>query len=571
MVGAGRMPQVRYSCDNLHVRAPIVSAFAVLMLGAVLTQAADRPYGKASAGRSAVVARNGMVAASQPLAAQVGVDILKQGGNAFDAAVAVSAVLAVVEPMMTGPGGDMFALAYVAESGELVGLNASGFSPAAADASFFSSRNLDAVPVVGPFSVTIPGAVDGWATLLDTYGAMSLGEVLAPAARYAEEGFPVSEIIAGDWAAQSAPHTDREPFAATFLRDGKPYGHGDVFHNPDLAKTLRQIGEGGRDAFYKGEFARAMVACLNAQGWPVTLADMAYQHSDWVEPISAAYRGYEIFELPPNGQGMAALAMLNTLEGFDLAGLGFNSAAYLHRLTEAKKLAFADLGAWLADPERSALPVPELISKAYGAKQRARIDLERAAEDVVSGIDRSGDTVYLTVVDKERNAVSFISSIFHGFGSGVVVPGTGVALQNRGALFTLEEGHPNRIEPRKRPYHTIIPAMAYKDGKPWLSFGVMGGAMQPQGHVQVLLNRIEFGMNVQEAGEAPRFRHLEGDGLALESGVGRDIAAQLAAMGHKVVSRPGAFGGYQAIEIDWERGILLGGSDPRKDGGVAAW
>ncbi len=541
------------------------------MSAPVLTQAADRPHGKAAAGRSAVVARNGMAATSQPLASQAGIDILKKGGNAFDAAVAAAAVLAVVEPMMTGLGGDMFALAYDADSGGLVGLNASGFSPAAVDATFFSSRNLNEIPIAGPFSVSIPGTVDGWAALLDAYGRMSLGDVLAPAVQYAEKGFPVSEIIAGDWAKQSAPHADKGPFAATFLKNGKPYGHGDIFRNPDLAKTLRQIGEGGRDAFYKGEFARGMVKCLNAQGWPVTLADLAYQHSDWVEPIGATYRGYEVFELPPNGQGMAALAMLNILEGFDLRGLGFNSPAYLHRLVEAKKLAFADLGAWLADPERSELPVPTLISKTYGEKQRARIDTERASEDVASGIDRGGDTVYLTVVDKERNAVSFISSIFHGFGSGVVVPGTGVVLQNRGSLFTLEEGHPNRIEPRKRPYHTIIPGMAYKDGKPWLSFGVMGGAMQPQGHVQALLNMIEFGMNVQDAGEAPRFRHLEGDGLALESGVGRETAAQLTTMGHKVVSRPGVFGGYQAIEIDWKRGILIGGSDPRKDGCVAAW
>ncbi len=314
-----------------------------------------------------------------------------------------------------------------------------------------------------------------------------------------------------------------------------------------------------------------MVAHLNAQDWPVTLDDLAFQHSDWVEPISTTYRGYELFELPPNGQGMAALEMLNILEGFDLRSLGFNSSAYLHRLVEAKKLAFADLGAWLADPEGSELPVPELISKDYAAKQRARIDLEKAADDVTSGVDRDGDTVYLTVVDKDRNAVSFIYSIFHGFGSGEVVPGTGVVLQNRGALFVLEEGHPNQIEPRKRPYHTIIPAMAFKDGKPWLSFGVMGGAMQPQGHVQVLLNMIEFGMNVQDAGEAPRFRHQEGDGLALETGVDPQTRAELIQMGHEVVSRPGVFGGYQAIEIDWQRGVLIGGTDPRKDGCVVAW
>jgi gamma-glutamyltranspeptidase/glutathione hydrolase len=553
------------------VRNAIVFTVGFLMIGSVLTQGADRPHGEIAAGRSAVVARNGMVATSQPLAAQAGLDILKKGGNAFDAAVATAAVLAVVEPMMTGPGGDMFALSYVAKTGELVGLNASGFSPGAVDASFFSSRNLDAIPMTGPQSVSIPGAVDGWATLLEAHGTMSLAEVLAPAIEYAEQGFPVSEIIAGDWEKHGAGHADKAPFAATFLPGGKAPGHADVFRNPDLAKTFRQISEGGRDAFYKGEFAHKMVAHLNAQDWPVTLDDLAFQHSDWVEPISTTYRGYEVFELPPNGQGMAALEMLNILEGFDLRSLGFNSSAYLHRLVEAKKLAFADLGAWLADPQRSELPVPRLISKDYGVKQRARIDLEKAAVNVASGVDRDGDTVYLTVVDKDRNAVSFIYSIFFPFGSGEVVPGTGVVLQNRGALFTLEDGHPNQLEPRKRPYHTIIPAMAFKDGKPWLSFGVMGGAMQPQGHVQVLLNMIEFGMNVQDAGEVPRFCHLGGDGLALETGVDRQTQAELIQMGHELVSRPGVFGGYQAIEIDWERGVLIGGTDPRKDGCVAAW
>jgi gamma-glutamyltranspeptidase/glutathione hydrolase len=315
-----------------------------------------------------------------------------------------------------------------------------------------------------------------------------------------------------------------------------------------------------------------MVEEMNRLGWPVTMDDLAFQHSDRVEPISTTYKGVELFELPPNGQGMAALEMLNILEPYDLAKLGHNSAAYLHLLVEAKKLAFADLDAWNADPEQARLPVSTIISKEYAKRQRARIDERKASPGYKSGIaDGASDTVYLTVVDEDRNVVSFINSIFHNFGSGVVVPGTGVVLQNRGALFTLDKGHPNQLAPRKRPYHTIIPAMAFKGGKPWLSFGVMGGDMQPQGHVQVLLNMLELGMHVQEAGEAARFRHHPTEGLAVESGVDATVVQELSRMGHDVRVRPGQFGGYQAIEIDWERGVLIGGTDPRKDGQVAGW
>jgi gamma-glutamyltranspeptidase/glutathione hydrolase len=559
---------------------PFVMA-KILMCGlmvSVMLLGADRPAGRAESGRSAVLARNGMVATSQPLAAQAGLRILQQGGNAVDAAVATAAVLAVVEPMMTGLGGDMFAMVYTAK-GELAGINGSGFSPAAANIDFFRQRKLEQIPVRGPFSVSIPGAVDGWAALLEKYGTMDFAKVLAPAIEYAENGFPVSEIIASDWGspANESLFEDSE-FARAYYKDGKPPVHGDVFVNRPLAGTLRKIALAGRDGFYKGDVARRIVERLNKLGWPVTMEDLAFQHSDWVEPISTTYKQYRVYELPPNGQGMAALEMLNILEGDDLRSLGFNSADYLHLLVEAKKLAFADLEAWLADPERARLPVERIISKDYGRQQRKRIDTERAAKDVKSGIDervefltRNGDTVYLTVVDKDRNVVSFINSVFWQFGSGVVVPETGIILQNRGALFSLDPAHPNRIEGRKRPYHTIIPAMVFRDGKPWMSFGVMGGDMQPQGHVQVLLNMIEFGMNVQDAGDAPRFRHSPVDGLALESGVDATVITELTRRGHTVGWRPGIFGGYQAIQIDWERGVLLGGSDPRKDGGVAAW
>ncbi len=550
---------------------------SALALSAVVV-GADRPAGQADAGRSAVVARNGMVATSQPLAAQAGLRVLQQGGNAIDAAVATAATLAVVEPMMTGPGGDMFALVYLAKEDRLVGLNGSGFSPEKVDLDFFKSRDLERVPTKGPFSVSVPGAVDGWATLLDAHGTMSLAEVLKAPIEYAEEGFPVSEIIAADWASRQDSLSERQDFSAAYLPGGKAPRHGEVFKNPGLAWTYRQLSKGGRDAFYKGEIARRMVEHLNKEGWPVSMADLAYQHSDWVEPIGTDYKGYTLYELPPNGQGMAALEMLNILEGFDLRSLGHNSAAYLHLLLEAKKLAFADLDAWLADPERAKLPVPEIISKAYADKQRKRISLDKAARKLETGITAAdpklisgGDTVYLTVVDRDRNMVSFINSVFHGFGSGVTVPETGIVLQNRGALFSLDPDHPNRIEPRKRPYHTIIPAMAYKDGKPWMAFGVMGGDLQPQAHVQIMLNRIEFGMNIQEAGEAARIKHNPSAGVAVESGINATAITELNRLGHSIVRTPGVFGGYQAIEVDWDRGVLIGGTDPRKDGLVAAW
>jgi len=533
---------------------------------------ADRPSGRLKAGRSAVLGRNGMVAASQPLAAQAGLQILREGGNAFDAAVGTAAMLAVVEPMMTGPGGDVFAIAHVAKTGKLVGLNASGFSPAAVDRKFFKSNNLDQIPIVGPFTVSVPGAVDGWATLVAEHGNLSLAQVLAPAIAYAEEGFAVSEIIGGDWVRSGPKHAGRAEFARVYLKDGNGYAHGEVFRNPELGWTLRQIAEHGRDWFYEGEFAERMAQELSSQGWPMSKADIAYQHSDWVDPISTTYKGYEVFELPPNGQGMAALEILNILEDVDMRGFGHNSTDYVHHFVEAKKLAFADLYAWLADPEQGDLPTSKIISKDYAKSQRDRIDAGRAGVNVKTGVDiGAADTTYLTVVDKDRNAVSLINSIFHGFGSGVVVPGTGVILQNRGALFNLTEGHPNVIAPRKRPYHTIIPAMVYRDGKPWLSFGVMGGDMQPQGHAQILLNMIEFGMNVQDAGEAARIRHHPELGLSLERGVEPEVVRDLVHRGHTIAMNPGAFGGYQAIRIDWENDVLIGGTDPRKDGQVAAW
>ena len=409
----------------------------------------------------------------------------------------------------------------------------------------------------------MPGAVGGWATLLEAHGSMSLAEVLAPAIRHAEEGFAVTEIIAGDWEEFGRQYAGDDEFNRVFLQGtGSAPRPGEVFRNPDLAKTLRDVGEGGPRAFYQGGAGQAMVNLLNDLDWPMALSDLGSQRSDAVTPISTTFRDVTLYELPPNGQGLAALEMLNIFEPFELEDMGHNSADYLHLLIEAKKLAFGDLDRWLADPEQTELPVDELISKEHAARQRSRIDLRRAAPEYPSSLDGASDTVYLSVVDRERNAVSFINSIRAAFGSGLVVPGTGVLLQNRGSDFSLEFGHPNEIGPRKRPYHTIIPAMAFRGGKPWLCFGVMGGAMQPQGHTQVLLNRLVFGMNVQEAGDAPRFRHTN-EGVALESGVPRGVVEELVDRGHKVTQASGVFGGYQAIEIDSESGRLIVGSEFR--------
>lgn len=548
--------------------------FLFLLAGGIVAGSADRPARNVHGSRSPVLGRNGMVATSQPLASAAALAVLQRGGNAVDAALAAAAVLWVVEPMMTGPGGDLFAMLWDAPKQQLRGLNASGYSPAGAGAEFFRRKGLARVPSQGMFSVTVPGAVDGWFTLLRSHGALKAADLLAPAIEYAERGFPVSEIIAGQWERFSAGKDDPD-FRSTYLvEDGagrRPPRQGEIFRNPRLAATLRLLAANGPEGFYGGAVARKIVEKAGQAGWPMTPDDLAHQRgaSQWVQPISASYRGYQLYELPPNGQGLAALEMLNILDGFDLKKMGHNSADYIHLLVEAKKLAFADRDAYVADPDRFPAPLERLLSKEHAAEMRARIDMKRAG-GLVSDQPGPDDTVYLTVVDRERNAVSLIHSLASAFGSGVVAGDTGVLLQNRGLGFTLAEGHPNRFEPRKRPLHTIIPAMVFRDGRPVLTFGVMGGTMQPQGHVQAFLNMVEFGMNVQEAGDAPRFRH-EAGGLALESGISAGAWKNLAARGHKIVSAIDAFGGYQAVWIDWERGVLAGGSDPRKDGCAMGW
>jgi gamma-glutamyltranspeptidase/glutathione hydrolase len=538
----------------------------------------DRPAPNPRSTRSVVLARNGIIATSQPLASAAGLRVLQQGGNAIDAAVTAAAVLSVVEPTMNGVGGDLFAIVYDGKTKSVRGLNASGRAPAAATPEEFRRRKLESIPYRGELSVSVPGVVDGWNELLAKHGTITLARALEPAIAYAKDGFAVSEIIAHQWKDVEGV-LSRDPAAAsTFLTNGHAPAVGEVFRNPRLAATLEQLAGGGRDAFYKGTIAQAIAADMKARGGLLTSADLAAHRSDWIEPIATTYRGYEVLELPPNTQGIAALQMLNILEGYDLKSLGHNSAAYLHLLVEAKRIAFADRDAWLADSAsvpRAALE--RMLSKEYAAERRKLIDPHRSARTIAplslpggtasreEHPEAHGDTIYLTAADRDGNVVSLIQSIYESFGAGIVAGDTGVVLHNRGSLFSLREGHPNLLAPGKRPFHTLVPAMVLKDTRPWLSFGVMGGDMQPQGHVQVLLNLIDFGMNVQEAGEAPRFRHSSG-GLALESAISPEARFGLDARGHRLVNSIGAFGGFQGILVDPRSGVMMGGSDPRKDG-----
>ena len=531
----------------------------------------DRPAEGAKLGRSPVLASRGMVATSQPLAAAAGLRVLQDGGNAIDAAIATAAVLNVVEPMMCGIGGDLFALVYQAESDELYGLNATGRAGSKASAQAMRDSGHERMPGAGILAVTVPGALDGWEELRSRFGTQSLKDLLAPAIHYAENGFPVSQIIATDWAI-AEDKLSRHPAAAkNYLTDGRAPRHGELFKSPDLARTFRLIAEHGSEVFYEGEIASAIATFIEAEGGTVTLDDLANHDSEWVEPISTTYKDATIYTIPPNSQGFVALEMLNILEGYDLASMGHNSVDYLHLLIEAKKLAFADRDAYLADPSKARIPLERLLSKRYAAERRKLIDRDRAAREVEPGSMDPTETVYLTVVDDERNVVSLIYSIFSSFGSGLVVPDTGITLQNRGTGFSLEPGHPNELAPGKRALHTNMPGMVFKNGKPWLSYGVMGGGMQPQGHTQVLLNMFEFGMNVQEAGEMARFRHFQGRNVGLESGIGADVRQGLILKGHRPQTSMGAYGGYQAIRIDWENGVLIGGSDIRKDGAAVGY
>ncbi len=544
---------------------------------------AERPTAQpGKAGRSVTVANNGMVATSHPLAAQIGLDVLKRGGNAVDAAIATSAALGVLEPCNSGIGGDLYAIVYDAKTQKLHGLNASGRAPGKATCQYFREKGLKEIPTSGPLSWSVPGCVDGWDQLRRKFGTKSFRELLAPSIEYAEKGAPVPEIIAGYWKG-IARVKDRGMRETFLILDGdrrRPPRQGELFQNPQLANSYRLIASGGRDAYYKGEIAEKIVALSDKVGGLFTLKDFTDHKSEWVEPVKTTYRGYDVWEIPPPGQGIAALQMLNLLEPHDLKKLGPASPDYWHLLVEAKKVAYADRAKFYTDPVFAKVPVRELISKEYAATRAKLIEAQKALTDIPAGDPKLGksDTVYLCVVDKDRNCVSLIQSNYGGFGSGLSAPGTGFGIQNRGCLFALDEKHANCLAPGKRPFHTIIPAMVTKDRKPYFTFGVMGGDMQPQGHVQVLVNLLDFGMNVQAAGEAPRVEHVGsatptgkpgatgGGTVKAEPGIPEEVVKELRRRGHTVERVRVNGGGYQGILIDPKTGVLHGGTEARKDG-----
>lgn len=564
--------------------------FIILMTG--LVPAADRLTPTAfKAGRSVTIAPNGIVAASHPMAAQVGLEVLKKGGNAVDAAIATSAAMGLMEPMSCGIGGDLFAIVWDAKNQKLYGLNANGAAPLKATRQFFKDKGLAEVPERGPLSWSVPGCVDGWDELQKKFGTLPLKELLAPSIAYAENGVPVPEVIGGYWRA-SERSLAREPEASKVYlvpgSDGRLRAPrtGELFKNPALAETYRTIARDGRDAFYKGEIAKRLVRFSERKGGLLALEDLARHKAEWVEPVKTTYRGHDVWELPPPGQGIAALQMLNLLEPYDLKKLGGPASPdFWHVMIEVKKLAYADRAKYYTDPRFAKVPVAELISKEYAAERGKLLDLTKALRETPAGDAKLGkaDTIYLCVVDKDRNCVSLIQSNYMGFGSGLAAADLGFAIQNRGTLFALDENHANRLEPGKRPFHTIIPAMATKNGKPWFTFGVMGGDMQPQGHVQVLVNLIDFGMNVQEAGEAPRIEHVgsatptgrpgraDGGTVRAEAGIPEAVMAGLTQRGHVVERVRVNGGGYQGILLDPAIGMLQGGTEARKDGAAVGY
>jgi len=563
----------------------IMSFFTILISISTLLIGQDRFAGLAFQTRSELMAQRGMAATSQPLATQAALDILKLGGSAVDAAIAANAVLAVVEPMNCGLGGDLFAMVWDEKEGRLSGLNGSGRSPG--DLSLkdlkhlLKKQGLDELPIRGALTVSVPGCVDAWFVLHKRYGKISMKQILAPAIYYARNGFPVSEVIAFEWR-EGLPLLNMPGFREVFTLAGEIPQKGQLFCNPALADSLERIARDGRDAFYKGEIAKKLIAFLQKNGGYLTQKDLQKHHSEWVEPVSTTYRAVRLWELPPNGQGIAALQMLNILEGFNLAEWGFGDPRCMHVMVEAKKLAYEDRGRYYTDPDFSQVPVKKLISKEYGTVLRNKIDMNRAAEVITNPKLEPGDTIYLTVADDEGNMVSLIQSTYWEFGSGLVPPTLGFALQNRGQLFALDEQHANVYAPGKRPFHTIIPAFVTKDGRPYMSFGVMGGSMQPQGHVQILVNHLDFGMSLQEAGDAPRFRHSgssqptgsmmdDGGWLNLETGFPRELYRDLLKLGHRVRLTVGGYGGYQAIAVQYNPRVYIGASESRKDGQAAGY
>ncbi len=542
----------------------------------------DRITGELFSTRSEIIAENGMVATSHPLATQIGIDILKKGGNAVDAAIAANAAIGLMEPTGNGIGGDLFAIIWIENNKKLYGLNASGRSPKNLKFEYFKNNGFSKIPAYGPLPVSVPGCVDGWFEMHEKFGSLNMKQILKPAINYAENGFPVSELVSY-YLGISAKNFGKYPnFNETYLINGFSPKKGQIFKNKDLANTLKIISEKGRSGFYEGKIAKIISDFIIDQGGFLSYEDLKNHKSDWIEPVSTNYRGYDVWELPPNGQGIAALQMLNLLEKFDIKSMGFGSAEYIHHFVEAKKIAFADRAKYYADMDFNDIPVNYLISKEYADKRRDEINSTRAARSVKAGEIENGDTIYLTVADKDGNMVSLIQSNYRGMGSGMVPPGLGFMLQDRGELFSLDEDHYNVYEPEKRPFHTIIPAFITKDNKPYISFGLMGGAMQPQGHAQIVINLIDFGMNLQEAGDAPRIRHVsnqqptggemfDGGELSLESGFDYKEIRKLMKFGHKVIFSLGSFGGYQAIMYNDELGVYFGASESRKDGSAMGY
>jgi len=555
--------------------------FTVLFITCI-SSGQDRITGHDFATRSEVIARNGMAATSQPLATQAALDILKKGGTAIDAAIAADAVLGVVEPTGAGIGGDLFAIIWSADKGKLYGLNASGRSPRSLKLEYFKENGYEFIPSYGPLPVSVPGCVDGWYEMHDMFGRLPMKDILQPAITYASEGFPVTEVIAFYMERGTEILKDYPNIKEVYMPGGKAPSKGEVFKNPLLANTLEKIVKGGRNEFYRGSIARDIDAFMKKNGGFLSYDDLSRHHSEWVEPVSSTYRDYEIWELPPNGQGIAALQILNILEGYDIASMGFGSVDYMHLFTEATKLVYEDRAKYYADPAFSKIPVQQLISKKYADERRKLIDREKASKVYEPGKLEAGNTVYLTVADKFGNMVSLIQSNYRGMGSGMCPTGLGFILQDRGELFSLQEGHANVYAPGKRPFHTIIPAFITKNGKPWISFGVMGGDMQPQGHVQIVVNLIDFKMNLQEAGDAPRMHHIgsseptgqvmtDGGTLLLESGFRTEVIQKLMSMGHRIQWDLGGYGGYQAIMLDENNGVYYGASESRKDGQAAGY
>jgi len=559
--------------------------FATLLVAPA--QGGDRITGKAFATRSEVYAPEAMAATSHPLATQIALETMRQGGSAMDAAIAANAALGLMEPTGSGIGGDLFAIVWDPKTGQLYGYNGSGRSPKALSLRWLRANGYDEMPQRGPLPVTVPGTVDAWFALHARFGKRTMAQNLAPTVAYARSGHPIHEVIAYYWNHKLVEMSKWPGFVEQFTVDGKGKAPrtGEVWRNPNLADTLETIGREGRDAFYKGAMARTIDTFFRANKGFLRYEDMAAHTGEWVAPVSVNYRGLDVWELPPNGQGIAALQMLNLLEGYDFSRIAFGSAEHVHLFTEAKKLAFADRARWYADPAFQPAPVARLISDEYAAERRKLIDPDKAAKAVDAGAQlNQGDTIYLTPADKDGMMVSLIQSNFRGMGSGMAPPGLGFIFQNRGEQFVLKAGHPNSFVPGKRPFHTIIPAFITRDGKPYISFGLMGGAMQPQGHVQIVMNLVDFGMNLQEAGDAPRIQHdgstepagqlvamADGGVLNLETGFSYDTIRALMRMGHTVEFADGPYGGYQAIKRDPDTGMYVGASESRKDGQAAGY